>query len=74
MTYYMTYFQKSIVAKNLVPAGIDPRHIEGYISLAHPTLNSLSWPQIRREVKIAKDCIVADGTEAAERIAQSFGL
>lgn len=69
-----TYFQKSIVEKGLIPAGFDPRHIEGYIRLAHSTLGGLSWPEIRREVKIAIDCINEGGLSAAESNAVSFGL
>lgn len=69
-----SYFQKSIVEKNLLPAGIDPRHVEGYIRLEHSILNSLSWPTIKREVKLAVACIREGGIEAAERNALSFGL
>ena len=69
-----TYFQRSISDKGLVPSGADARHIEGYIRLAHSTLGGLSWPEIRREVRIALDCISTGGSEAAERNAVSFGL
>ena len=69
-----SYFQKSLIGKGLVPAGFDPRHVEGYIRLAHPTLGSLSWPEIRREVRIAIACIREGGSEAAERNAVLFGL
>jgi hypothetical protein len=70
----MTYFQRSIVAKKLVPVGIDPRHLEGYIRLQHSTLNDLDWGTIRREVKLCVECVKVGGIEAAERNAQSFGL
>lgn len=70
----MTYFQRSIKEKGLVPANVDARHIEGYIRLAHSILGELSWPQIRREVRIAVACIQEGGVAAAERNAQSFGL
>lgn len=69
-----TYFQKSITAKNLVPSGVDPRHIEAYIRLQYSTLSHLDWPAIRREVRIAVDCIKHGGVEQAEQCAQSFGL
>ena len=69
-----TYFQESIVAKGLVPAGTDPRHLEGYIRLQYSTLSHLGWPDIKREVKVGIACIKADGIENAERNAQSFGL
>ena len=67
-------FQRDIVAKGLIPDGIDPRHVEGYIRLEYATLNQLSWPTIRREVKIGIACIREAGAEAAEQNAQSFGL
>lgn len=69
-----THFQQSIVAKGLVPEGVDPRHLEGFIRLQYSTLSHLDWPEIRREVKIGLACIKHGGVEAAERIARSFGL
>lgn len=69
-----TYFHRSIIAKGLVPQGIDPRHVEAYIRLNHSTLNHLDWPEIRREVRIALGCIKHGGMEQAESCAQSFGL
>jgi hypothetical protein len=69
-----TYFQKSIEEKGLVPQGIDSRHIEGYIRLAHSILGELSWAIIKREVRISLGCIKEGGAAAAERNARSFGL
>jgi hypothetical protein len=69
-----SYFQESIIAKGLVPAGVDPRHIEGYILLACFNLSNLTWPEIRREVKIALGCIQYVGKSEAEACAQSWGL
>lgn len=69
-----TYFQRSIVEKGLVPVGIDPRHLEGYIRLQFATLGHLDWPTIRREVKLCIACIKEGGVDAAEQNAKSFGL
>ena len=69
-----SYFQKSITEKGLVPAGVDPRHIEGFVRLQYSTLSHLSWPTIRREVKLSVACIAEGGVDAAERNARSFGL
>lgn len=69
-----TYFGQQLVDKKIVPQGIDPRHVEGYMRLVYSTLNNLSWPEIRREVKIAVACIKEGGADAAERNAKSFGL
>jgi hypothetical protein len=68
-----TYFQKSIIEKGLVPAGIDARHVEGFIRVQYSTLNHLDWPTIKREVRIALGCIKFD-PELAERNARGFGL
>ena len=69
-----TYFQRSLLEKKLVPQGIDPRHIEGFIRLQYATLGHLDWPTIRRETRLAVKCIQVGGKEAAERNALSFGL
>lgn len=52
----------------------DPRHIEGYMRLEHPTLDGLARWQFRAEVEIALACIAADGLENAEACAQSYGF
>ena len=69
-----TYFQKSIADKGLVPQGIDPRHLEGYILLQYGSTSHLDWPTIRREVKLSVACIKEGGIEMAESNAQSYGL
>ena len=69
-----SYFQKQIVENGMIPQGIDPRHVEGYIRLEHSILGELSWATIKREVKLCISCIREGGIDAAERNAQSFGL
>ena len=69
-----THFQKSIIEKGLVPHGVDPRHLEGFIRLQYSTLGHLDWRTIRREVKLGVECIRVGGVDAAERNAKSFGL
>lgn len=54
--------------------GYDPRHIEGYMRLAHSTLDHLDAETFAHEVDIAVACIQEAGTEVAERNARSFGL
>lgn len=70
----MTYFQKQIIEKGFVPAGVDARHLEGFIRLQYATLDHLDWRTIRREVKLSIACIREGGLDAAERNARSFGL
>jgi hypothetical protein len=72
----LSTYQK-LIAEILVLRGrreIDPRHIEGYIRLAHPTLDGLSAEEFRLETDIGIGCIDAAGVEQAERNARSFGL
>lgn len=57
-----------------VKAEADPRHIEAYMRLEHPTLDGLTTSQWRSEVRIALACIQAGGEAQAERCAQSYGL
>ena len=69
-----TYFGKQLVEKGLIPQGVDPRHVEGYIRLEYSTLGHLSWATIKREVRLSLACIKEGGVAAAERNALSFGL
>lgn len=50
-----------------------PRHVEAFIRLEYRTLDHLSRADFRRETAIALECIDLDA-DAAERLAQSFGL
>lgn len=64
---------REILAK-IGRAEIDPRHIEAYMRLEHPTLDGLSATQLRREVAISVKCVDAAGLAEAEACAASFGL
>lgn len=59
--------------KKLQPAH-DPRHVEAYIRLQYGTLGHLDRTTMKREARIAADCIVVGGIEAAESLAKSYGL
>lgn len=52
----------------------DPRHIEAFMRVEHPTLDGLPLDQFKREVRIASLCINEAGVAQSERIAASFGL
>ena len=54
--------------------GYDPRHIECFIRLKHPTLDHLTAAEFREEVAVAIGCVEEGGAEMAERCAQSFGM
>jgi hypothetical protein len=53
---------------------VDPRHVEAYMRLEHPTLDGLTKYGFTQEVKIALQCIDASTPEDNESCAQSFGL
>lgn len=67
---YQTYAQRIRAA---APA-FDPRHIEAYMRLEHSTLDGLSREQFAAEIVMAAMCIAEGGTDAAERLARSFGM
>lgn len=53
---------------------VEPRWVEAYMRLEHPTLNGVHHRTFRREVKIAVECIDASTAEENEGLARSFGL
>lgn len=53
---------------------VDPRHVEAYMRLEHPTLDGLSVGAFKKEVKFSIQCIDASTPEENEAAAQSFGL
>jgi hypothetical protein len=53
---------------------VDPRHVEAYMRLEHPTLDGLSVSAFKKEVKFSIQCIDASTPEDNESCAQSFGL
>jgi hypothetical protein len=73
VTNYQRFIVEDLAALGRAGAA-DPRHIEGYMRLGHPTLDSLSPEEFRMEVEIGLACIQEDGVPAAERNAVSFGL
>lgn len=52
----------------------DPRHIEAYVRLQYSTLDHLDRATLALEAEIAAECVTVGGIEAAERLAQSYGL
>jgi len=54
--------------------GVDPRHIEAYMRVEHPTLDGLSLQTFMKEVQIGVECVRDGGVGAAENLAESFGL
>jgi len=52
----------------------DPRHVEAYMRCEHGTLDRLTPKMFAREVHMAVLCIQEGGTDAAERLAKSYGF
>lgn len=52
----------------------DPRHLEAYMRLWYGVLDHLDREAFRLEVEICAACVDAGGVEAAEKLAQSYGL
>lgn len=54
--------------------GYDPRHVEAFMRLEHPTLDHLSRVEFAREVRVAVACVDECLPGQAEAIALSYGL
>jgi len=69
---------EALIRKVLAQAGLvgryEPRHVEAWMRLEHPTLDRLSAEQFSREVICATRCIDRDGVARSELLAGSLGL
>ncbi len=54
--------------------GYDPRHVEAYMRVEHPTLDHLDKERFAAEVRVACKCIDQGGLDLAEQCALSYGL
>ena len=66
-----TCYQRRIAERT---SDVDPRHIEAWMRLEHPTLDGLSAAEFEREVDEAAALVRAAGTTESEALAASFGL
>jgi hypothetical protein len=53
---------------------VDPRQVEAWMRLEHPTLDGLSPERFAEEVATALACIAEAGPDESEVLARSFGL
>ena len=69
-------YQQTIreTAARLGLVGVNPRHVEAWMRLEHPTLDGLSRSRFRDEVEVAIACIDRAGDDRSESLARSFGL
>ena len=66
-----TFYQRRIAERT---ADVDPRHIEAWMRLEHPTLDGLSRAEFERAIDDAVVAIAAAGPDESEALAASFGL
>lgn len=52
----------------------EPRHIEAYMRVEHGTLDGMDRQQFNADIEIARQCVDAGGVDAAELLAESYGL
>ena len=72
----MSFYGK-LISETAAKSGrvdVDPRHVEAFMRLEHPTLDGLDRRQFDSEVRIAIACIDEGGLIEAEACAESFGL
>ena len=72
----MTHTQQQI-REHLARAGrigVDPRHVEAWMRIEHPTLDALSPAEFRAEALAAADCTTDAGPTPSEALAASLGL
>ena len=66
-----TFYQRRIAERT---HDVDPRHVEAWMRLEHPTLDGLSAAELEREVDEAATLVRAAGPIESEALAASFGL
>ena len=69
---YQRMIREELARKGYV-GQYDPRHIEAYMRIEHPTLDGLSKASFRKEIEWSRQAVDLDPA-AAERCAQSFAL
>jgi len=53
---------------------VDPRHVEAWMRVEHPTLNGLSRREFIEAMHAALGCAIDAGAEESEALAASFGI
>jgi hypothetical protein len=67
----MTFYQRRIAER---VRDIDPRHVEAWMRLEHPTLDGLSARQLADAIDAAAATANDAGPDQSEALAASFGL
>jgi hypothetical protein len=66
-----TFYQRFIAERT---RDVDPRHVEAWMRIEHPTLDGLSQAEFIAEMHAALAATIDAGPEESERLAASFGL
>ena len=66
-----TFYQRLVADRT---CDVDPRHVEAWMRLEHPTLDGLSRAEFACGIDEALACIRASGPTESEALAASFGL
>jgi hypothetical protein len=66
-----TFYQRYIAERT---RDVDPRHIEAWMRLEHPTLDGLSEQQFADAMYAALAAAMDAGPEQSEALAASYGL
>jgi hypothetical protein len=66
-----TYYQRFIAKRT---KDVDPRHVEAWMRLEHPTLDGLSCHGFTESMYAALASAIDAGPEDSEALAASFGL
>lgn len=72
-SYYAAPIRETMAKLGFVGAA-DPRHVEAWMRLEHPTLDALSAAQFEHEVGIALLCIDEASPQENEALAESMGF
>lgn len=73
MSIYQRMIRESMAASGHIGAA-DPRFVEAWMRVEHPSLDGLSPAQFTEEVTIAVACVAAGPRAQSEALAQSMGL
>jgi hypothetical protein len=66
-----TFYQRFIAERT---RDVDPRHVEAWMRIEHPTLDGLSRQEFIDAMYAALAAVIDAGPEESERLAASFGL
>ena len=70
---YQQMIRESMARAGRVGAA-DPRHVEAWMRVEHPTLDGLAGRQFDAEVQNALECIAAGPLADSEALASSMGF